>query len=82
MELTVLLFGKLGELAGREVRLEVPAGCTVRDVRQSLAAAFPAAADDLLSARVRACVDGAIVGDDRMIDGPGEVALLPPLSGG
>ena len=77
------MFGKLGELAAREVCLEPgPDLATMADVRQALARAYPAASADLLSPRVRGCVNDAMVSDSHPI-GPGdEIALLPPVSGG
>lgn len=32
--------------------------------------------------RIRAAIDGAMVGDDAPIAGAGEVALFPPVTGG
>jgi molybdopterin converting factor small subunit len=79
----VSLFGKLGDLIGREVSLDLPHPApTVGEVRKALADAYPRAASDLLSPRVRACV-GDIMVDDRHPLAPGdEVSLLPPVSGG
>lgn len=78
----ITLYGKLGEAIGREISLGELAGWTVWQVRRTLAEQHPGLASDLLSPRVRACVNDSIVGEDRVI-GPGdELALLPPVSGG
>ncbi|GGE00196.1 hypothetical protein GCM10011515_19990 [Tsuneonella deserti] len=79
----IFLFGKLGELIGREVNFEPePGTATISDVRQALARAHPAASDDLLSPRVRACVNDAMVSDRHPVAADDEIALLPPVSGG
>jgi molybdopterin synthase sulfur carrier subunit len=79
----ISLFGKLGDLIGREVTFDPShAASTVGELRQALAAAYPGAAPDLLSPRVRACVNDLMV-DDRHPLAPGDdVALLPAVSGG
>jgi molybdopterin converting factor small subunit len=79
----VLLFGKLGELVGREVSLEPSPGlATMAGVRKALARAYPAASADLLSPRVRACVNDAVVSDSYPIAAGDEIGLLPAVSGG
>jgi molybdopterin synthase sulfur carrier subunit len=79
----VQFFGRLGERIGRETSLELPAGVrTVAALRAALAAAHPGARAELLSPRIRACVDDVIVGDDAPIRADSEVAFFPPLSGG
>lgn len=76
-------FGRLGELIGREIDVDLPAPiCSVGQLRRHLADRYPLAADDLAVRKARACVDEAIVPDDHMI-GPGQkVEFFPPLSGG
>ena len=78
----ISLYGKLGEVIGREISLAEIAGRTVAHVRRTLAEQHPRLAADLLSPRVRACVNDAIVGDDHVIQSADDVALLPPVSGG
>jgi molybdopterin converting factor small subunit len=51
-------------------------------LRRSLAEQYPRLAVDLLSPRVRACVNDEIVGEDHTIRTDDEIALLPPVSGG
>ena len=78
----ITLYGKLGEVIGREVALDEIAGRTIGDLRRKLADQHPALAAELSSPRVRACVNDATVGDDHIIEAHDEVALLPPVSGG
>lgn len=82
-QLKVSFFGKLSESIGREVTLDREGlGVTVAELRQALAARYTAAAADLLSPRVRACINDRL-GDDADEIMPGdEVAFLPPVSGG
>ena len=83
MPLRITLFGKLGDLMGRE--LELPkefGGRTMADLRRFLAGEYPSAAPDLLSPRVRACVNDALVPDSHNLTAGDQIALLPPVSGG
>lgn len=83
MKMKVSLYGKLGDMLGRQISLDRNSTCwTVAELRQELAERYPDAAAELLSPRVRACLNDEIAGDNCVI-GPGhEVALLPPVSGG
>ena len=82
-KLTVSFFGKLADSIGREVMLDRQAvGSTIADLRQALAVRYPAAAPDLLSPKVRACINDCISDDADEIAPGDEVALLPPVSGG
>jgi sulfur-carrier protein len=79
----ILFFGKLAERVGRVVEHDVDAGgCTVAELRRSLAAALPEIADTLGRSSTRACVDQQMVGEDASVRPGQEVAFLPPLSGG
>ena len=75
-------FGKLRDSLGDECEVAVEAGETVACLRVRLAGLYPAAAGDLLSPRVRACVADTIVGEDFLVGGHERVEFLPPLSGG
>lgn len=78
----VLFFGRLADAIGREVELDVPQSCSVADLRSTLAALFPQAADELARPSVRACIGDEIV-PDRLIVEPGQtVEFLPTVSGG
>jgi molybdopterin converting factor small subunit len=78
----ILFFGKLRDSLGDERELAAEPGETVAALRRRLADLHPAAAGDLMSPRLRACVDDTIVGDDFVVAGHDRVELLPPLSGG
>lgn len=80
--LQILLFGKLGEAVGRVLSHPDSDGLTVAALRQSLACAHPGAASELLSPRVRVCVNDTMVEEDHCLRPGDEVALLPPVSGG
>ena len=76
-------FGKLAERIGREVDLDLPADdCSVAALRHRLAQHYPAAAADLASGALRACVDETIVPDSHIVRSGQKVEFFPPLSGG
>jgi len=78
----ILFFGKLRDALGDEREVAPGEGETVARLRRRLADACPHAAADLLSPRVRACVDDSVVGEDFILAGHERVEFLPPLSGG
>lgn len=79
---TIVLHGRLADVLGRRFEIHAPAQSTIADLRQRIAVARPAAAEAILSPRVRACVGDMIV-PDRFCPGPGEtIEFLPPVSGG
>jgi molybdopterin converting factor subunit 1 len=81
MTVTVRLFARARDLAGGDVlRLEVPEGVRVGDLRRALAEACPALAR--LQARCAIALDSDFADDSRPVDPGVEVALLPPVSGG
>ncbi|MEQ1687639.1 MAG: MoaD/ThiS family protein [Sphingopyxis sp.] len=80
---TIELCGRLAQGAGAVVTLEHDAAsCSIAQLRSALAAAHPALATDMTNARVRACVDEVIVGDDATIAAGQVIAFFPPVSGG
>ena len=81
--MTVRFFGRLGDLIGREVRLDPsrPA-VSVAELRRLLARQFPHAEGDIANPSVRACVGDRIVGEDYVVEPDAEVEFFPPLSGG
>lgn len=82
-DLTIELCGKLAERAGRELAVAMPtAGFTVAALRQHIALTVPALAAEITSARVRACVNEAIVEDDMLLAPCDRIAFFPPVSGG
>jgi molybdopterin synthase sulfur carrier subunit len=79
----ILFFGKLGDMVGREVHIEVSSdGCTVAKLRELLAQLHPHADEDLRRPSLRACVDDIVVGEQFLVDSTVAVEFLPPLSGG
>ena len=81
MRVTVRLFARLRELAGRgEIERDVPPGATVRQVWESLLAEHPAIAPYAESMSCAVNADYARM-TTAVKDGD-EVAFLPPVSGG
>lgn len=77
----VRLFARARELAGTEaVTTELPAGATLAELRNALAAQFPALAG--LLERSALAVNEEFATDTTHLAGTEEVALLPPVSGG
>lgn len=77
----VAFFGRLREALGDELEVPDRTAEKVSDLRRRLVELHPSAVD-LLSSRVRACVDDVIVGDDFALSGHERVEFFPPLSGG
>ena len=81
MRRTVLLFAVARQLADRgEIAVEVEAGATVADLKRALARSCPPL-EPLLS-RVRIAVDASYAEDDDTLPDHGELAVIPPVSGG
>lgn len=81
MQVDVRLFGGLAERAGSSrVRVTLPDGATVADLRDAVAAAHPSLAP--LVARSGVAVDLEVRDDEHPVDDDVEVALLPPVAGG
>ena len=81
--LQVELCGRLSDLAGDVVDVEIPnAGLKIGELRATLAVLHPALADSILGPKVRACVDDMMVDDAAIVRAGQVVAFFPPLSGG
>lgn len=81
MVVTVRLFARAKDLAGLDrVRLDLPPGATVGDLRRQLAAAVPVLAG--LLERSALAVAEEFADDALPVPPDAEVALLPPVSGG
>ena len=79
----ILFFGRLADRVGRELDHHIPAeGCSVAQLRRSLAAALPELADAFAERPTRVCVDQQLAGEAAWIRPGQEVAFVPPLSGG
>ena len=78
----VLLFGRLGDLAGWRERSFDPPPASLFELKRLLAAADEALGAALSGPGVQAAVDRAIVRGDVGLAASAEVAFLPPMSGG
>lgn len=71
----IAFYGKLAELIGREVEIDLPAqGCTIAALRSRF--------DGLDRATVRAFVNDETAAEDHVVRPGDRVDFLPPLSGG
>lgn len=81
MTLTILLFAQAKDLAETaRCELELPAGATVADLRESLLARFPRLQP--LSSRLLIAVNSEYVAEHVVLSPGSEVACFPPVSGG
>jgi molybdopterin converting factor subunit 1 len=81
VRVNVRLFAVARELAGREsIELDVPAGCTIGQLRTRLAAEVPELAGIL--PQVLLALDSEYARDDQPIPPSGQIACIPPVSGG
>lgn len=81
MQLEIRLFAMLREAAGQDrLAIDVPVGTTVSELKAAITEAYPTLADFLPATRV--AVSLAFVADEYALAGPGEIALIPPVSGG
>lgn len=78
----VLFFGKLRDALGDEYEVDPGQGETVAGLRRRLADLHPVAAGELLSPRVRACVNDWLVREEFVIHRGDTVEFFPPVSGG
>ena len=78
----VLLFGRLGDLAGWRERSFDPAPPSLAALRALLAGEDAALGVALSGKGVQAAVDKIIVRGEIALAGASEVAFLPPMSGG
>ena len=81
MRVTVKLFARLREIAGRDtLEREVPDGSSVSDVWRSMVTAWPAMA--AFDRTVSGAVNAEYARMSREVREGDEVAFLPPVSGG
>ncbi|MGH6958211.1 MAG: MoaD/ThiS family protein, partial [Caulobacteraceae bacterium] len=78
----VLLFGRLGDVAGWRERGFDPPPASLAALRALIGSEDAALAEALSGPGVQAAVDKAIVRGDMALAGAAEVAFLPPMSGG
>jgi molybdopterin converting factor small subunit len=78
----LLFYGRLADVIGTELELEAPPGCSVGELRELLISEHPDAGPVLRSARSRACIGDALVGEEHVPAAGERVEFLPPVSGG
>jgi len=78
----VLLFGRLGDLAGWRERSFEPAPASLFALKALIAGLDAALGEALNGPGVQAAVNRAIVRGDVALAASAEVAFLPPMSGG
>ena len=78
----VLLFGRLGDIAGWREKILDPLPASLTALRAQLTAADPDLGDALATPGVQVALDQAIVRGDAALTSRSEVAFLPPMSGG
>ena len=80
MKVTVLLFARYSELAGRtRIEVNVPEGATLARVWDGVTESVPALRAERQP--LMAC-DRAYARPERVIEGHEEIAAFPPVSGG
>jgi MoaE-MoaD fusion protein len=81
MKVKILLFATLKDRAQTgKVELELPDGCTIADLKNSLADSFPAIKP--LLANTIASVNQQFAFNEDLIPNGAEIGLFPPVSGG
>lgn len=81
MRVTVQLFARLRDLAGRDRwTCDLPAGASVADVWRAVAEAHPAV--QVLGPAISAAVNADFASMKTPVHDGDEVAFLPPVSGG
>ena len=78
----VLFYGRLAEALGRELEVRADPGWSVKQVRDLLAADYPAIEDVLRGKHVRNFVGDRMVLDDYRLNHGDTLEFLPPVSGG
>lgn len=77
----VRLFARARDLAAADsIRIELPDGATVADLRRRIAADCPALSS--LLERSALAVENEFAADSLVLSADAEIALLPPVSGG
>jgi molybdopterin synthase sulfur carrier subunit len=82
--LKVLLFGRLGDVAG-DTELGIPwdeSLATIETVREQLLTKIPELADALGEKRTLVAVNQQICGSDTELSDGDEIAFMPPVTGG
>ena len=81
MKVRVRVFALARQMAGRDaIEIELPEGATVANLREALVAQIPRLSG--LGRHLTFAIDAQYVGDDAPVPSGGEVACIPPVSGG
>ncbi len=81
MIVDVKMFALAADLIGGEsVRLELPAGATIGDLRRQLAGEYPVIAK--IAGHLMFAVDARYATDQTEIAPDAQIACIPPVSGG
>jgi sulfur-carrier protein len=81
MRVNVKLFAAARELAGGDtLEIDLPAGATVANLRETLMERLPRATD--LLARSMFAIECDYASDDQRLQPSAEIACIPPVSGG
>ena len=78
----VRFFGKLGDIAGQDIRLNDADVSTVKDILDYLATESPTIYAEVTGPQVLIAVNQQIVTADSVVNAGDEVAFLPPVTGG
>jgi molybdopterin converting factor small subunit len=76
----ILFYGRLADAFGRDTQVEIDLPCTVGAMREQLQTLRPD--EDTSYRRAKACVNGALVEDDRVVQEGDSLEFLAPVSGG
>ncbi len=76
----VSFYGRLVDIFGRDCEVDAAAPCSIGEVRRRLRASHPE--EQLDDKRLRACVNGALVGDSHVVREGDTVEFQAPVSGG
>jgi sulfur-carrier protein len=79
---SVLLFGRLADIAGWRARVIDPAPATLSALRAQLTAEDPRLGEALAGIGVLAAINHAVCRTDVSLNAAKEVAFMPPMSGG
>ncbi len=80
MKVKVKYFGILKDITGVPEETLVTNTATIEELLRSLAARYPLLAQHIESVRV--ALNGRLVDKSNSVENDGEIALLPPVSGG
>ena len=81
MQIEILMFAAARQAAGSErIRVEVDSDATAGDVIDAIGQGWPQLAPLLPACRL--AIDNSYVDGDAVIPANGEIALIPPVSGG